>query len=104
MPCLQYPLSLNSEWGYNYLRRKQVKGKENVTTSAGNFECYKLEYLFYSSILQSDYSSYEYISDKGLIKRTCSEDSCIYVYSNTNMDTVATLSYKESLVLTDLNF
>lgn len=80
-PCVvySYPLDIGKEWIYkqytdpSMLIQKKVLSIENVTTDAGTFECYKIQWQYdmnNDSVWDDNIEYYEYASISGLIKRT----------------------------------
>lgn len=78
-PVLQYPLQLGKKWAFAVdvvptgIRKieKEVIGTENVQVPAGEFDCFKLEWLFVENDVQDlNVMRFDYISEQGLVKRT----------------------------------
>ena len=67
----KYPINIGDEWAYStsfVLINKKVIGKEMVSTSAGNFDCYKIQLLYPGGQLDNG-EYYQYVCEKGLIKQ-----------------------------------
>jgi hypothetical protein len=67
---LEYPLEVGKEWvafDELWLQTRKVIGRENITTSAGTFLCYKIEVIgeFWKDFLVW----YDWFSSEGLVKR-----------------------------------
>ena len=76
---LEYPLVANAQWVYRIGTNltgdlaKKVLGQESITVDAGNFDSYKIQWLWdvdNNNEWDDDIIGYEYISTKGLIKKT----------------------------------
>jgi hypothetical protein len=74
----RYPYKAGTMWDFNnstdsILIAKQYLGKESITTPAGTFECYKVEWFWDSNhdgVWDADQEGYDWISpNHGLVKR-----------------------------------
>ncbi len=73
---IKLPISVNDRWTYasptfplNIQIDKEVIGYESVKTASGTFSCYKIRYKYSNSDTFSGIEWYDWISNKGLIKR-----------------------------------
>ncbi|MEA3444380.1 MAG: hypothetical protein U9R19_06590, partial [Bacteroidota bacterium] len=75
----QYPLVLNKTWllrsAQPFSIDKKVIDKVIVSTKIGDFECYKIEYIYEP---EQDWKIYEYVTEKAIVKREIFIDSCSY--------------------------
>lgn len=76
---LEYPLVTNTQWVYRSGTgligdlAKKVLNQESITVAAGDFDSYKIQWLWdvdNNNKWDDDMIGYEYISTKGLIKKT----------------------------------
>ena len=104
---LHYPLSVGDKWLFRdipglFTLHKKVISMEKISVPAGNFECYKIQYLYdFNEDLIYDYdiTFFDYVNEKGLIKRF------IY-YKNTTLtdeegNTIDSVDVIDESVLTD---
>jgi hypothetical protein len=106
---LSYPFKINNEWTYRntFLRiNKKVVSKEIVNISAGQYECYKVQWLYdfsNSGEWSENIQIFDYISSIGLIKRIfLFKDVTISTTSNPNG--FGLMDGKEEMILTGINF
>ena len=75
-----YPIELDNQWnffksvqvGWRYVIDKKVCSKENCSASAGEFSCYKIQWLidfWGKGVWDEDELYFDYIAKEGLIKR-----------------------------------
>lgn len=77
LKSLPYPLEIGKQWVYREVGNpwridKKVLGKENVTVPAGEFNCYKIQWLIDlddNGEWENDMEFFDYICTKGLIRR-----------------------------------
>lgn len=99
---LSYPLQVGKEWVYRAESiageiHKKVISTESVTTSAGTFSCYKIQFLYLDSDQSTKFEFFDYISSKGLIKRTFSSE---VTFTDIEGNVIAVGTFKEDLSLT----
>jgi hypothetical protein len=105
----KYPLKKDLEWTYrsnNFMISKKVIGTEKVTVPAGSFDCWKIQWIYDLSNAGFNIGNvtlYDYVSSKGLVKRTLLiKDARISDINNP--DGGGLLDSKEEIVLTGINF
>ncbi len=109
---LQYPLETGARWDYRTHSspiskiEKVVLGKEQVEVPAGKFECYKIQWLFEYDpewYDQFNVEFYDFVSKKGLIKRTLTYSNVMQVaIDDSTTITINDTTYDE-YVLTGLS-
>ena len=75
---LKYPLEINDVWTYrnpnqSYQISKKIIGVKNIVVPAGKFKCFKIQWLLdinKDEKWDNNILFYDYICDKGLIRRT----------------------------------
>lgn len=108
-PVLVYPLEDEVEWLFNddetLMIWKSLIGRENVTTPAGTFECYKIKWVYEENALFSpeNFEFYDFISEKGLIKRTL-EFKDLAITSPESPEPIGYYDSSDEIILTDINF
>lgn len=78
LQSLKYPLKIGSQWTFRYSGNpwnidKKNLNYERVKVPAGSFTCLKIQWLFdinQDSTWDDDIIFYDYVSEKGLIKRS----------------------------------
>ncbi|MDA3886088.1 MAG: hypothetical protein PF638_10900 [Candidatus Delongbacteria bacterium] len=69
----KYPFHLGKEWVLRqsepWRMTKKVSDLEKLETQAGEFDCWKVEYVYYDSLFDG-YIYYDHISEIGMVKRT----------------------------------
>ncbi|UCD38289.1 MAG: hypothetical protein JSW54_02065 [Fidelibacterota bacterium] len=72
---IQYPLEVGTHWLFStrYIKiDKEVMGKESIQVPAGNFDCWKIQWLYdmnHDEQWDENITIIDYICHKGLIKR-----------------------------------
>lgn len=108
-PVLQYPMIENVEWLFNnegpFVMWKKIVGKEDVRTATGTFNCYKIfrRYEENEFIDPDSFEVYDYVSEKGLIKRTISFKN-IAITSAESPEPIGYYDSSDEYILTDINF
>jgi len=104
-----YPLEVGNEWEFStsYLKIfKEIIGKETINTGFGNYSCYKIQWKYdldSDGIVDDDFIYYEYLSSKGIIKRTLTiKKVAIMTIENPLGVGFADIEYKQ--ILTNTNF
>jgi hypothetical protein len=72
-----FPFKVNNRWNYReqgfpWKMEKEIVGTETITTPAGIFSCYKIQWFWYindTEISDTNITGFDYISNQGLIKR-----------------------------------
>jgi len=107
---IKYPLETGSQWiirqsGNPWRMDKKVLGKETVKVPAGNFNCYKIQWLYdidNNGEWDNDIIFYDYICYKGLIRR--------YIlikdmeWRGENNEYLGLFDFKDESVLTSIDF
>jgi len=69
----KYPFQLGKEWVLRqsepWRMTKRVSDLEKLETQAGEFDCWKVEYVYYDSLFEG-FSYFDHISEIGMVKRT----------------------------------
>jgi hypothetical protein len=103
---LTYPPEPGEEWlmfqGPPFTIHKKIVGKESVSTDAGNYNCYKIQWI-YTGMLDDNIIFYDYVSKKGLIKRSILFKD-ILVSDVENPDGIGYVDASDETILTDINF
>jgi hypothetical protein len=104
----QYPVHANRMWLYadNLFKIwKKVVGEEKVTTSAGSFDCYKILWVYESNeyFPPDDFEIYEYVSDKGIIKKVL-EFRNLAITSAESPEPIGFYDSRDEIILTGINF
>ena len=99
---LKFPLEVNDTWNYinnTFKIDKKVISREIINTVAGSFECFKIQWLYSLPNIEI----YDYISSKGLLKRTLLVKNVIITTAN---DPVGNgyFDIKDEMILTGINF
>jgi hypothetical protein len=107
-PILKYPMVENIEWVLTdemFSIWKKIVGKEHVTTTAGTFNCYKILWIYGENdwFNPADLEIYEYVCEKGLIKRTISFKN-IAITSAESPEPIGYYDSSDEYILTDINF
>jgi hypothetical protein len=103
---LKYPIEVNSQWTYRYPRNpwhieKKIISKEPINVPAGNFECYKIQWLYdmdHNGEWDEEIIFYDYLSSKGLIKRSIS------IFGINEVEPLQSIRAEDISVLTNINF
>ncbi len=105
----KYPLKQDLEWTYRndyFIINKKVVGKETVEVPSGQYDCWKIQWIYDFSntgLFVGSITFYDYVSSKGLIKRTLfMKDVPLTTPGNPNDGGLA--DYKEDIILTGINF
>jgi hypothetical protein len=104
-----YPFEIGKEWIFspNIVKiNKEVIGKETVYTTAGVFECYKIQWKFdfnLDGVFDDDFIYYEYVCSKGLLKTIVTMKN-IKITSEENPDSIGHVDLKYERTLTGSNF
>jgi len=106
---LKYPIKTGSQWTYRFPGKscridKKIISFENVQVPAGNFNCYKIQWLYdkdNDNVWDDDIIFYDYICEKGLIKRSAFFENLI-ITGEQNPEPLALFSSKFELILTKL--
>ncbi|MBL1214905.1 MAG: hypothetical protein HND52_16215 [Ignavibacteriae bacterium] len=105
----KYPFKQDQEWTYRndyFIINKKVIGTEKVELPAGSFDCWKVQWIYDFANTGFNFGNitlYDYISSKGLIKRTLHiKDARISDINNP--DGGGLVDSKEEIVLTGINF
>lgn len=102
---LTYPLEIGEIWtlhdGQPFTIHKTILGTELVSTDVGNFNCYKIQWT-YDSSFADNILFYDYICEKGLIKRTIFFND-ILVRSTDFPDGNGYVDSKDETILTGIN-
>jgi len=106
--AIKYPLAINSQWTYRVVEQrwyidKKIITKEIVQVPAGKFDCYKIQWLYdfdNNSQWDDDIIFYDYICNKGLIKRSMIFKDC--VATNETGDSLGLFDVKDESVLVKL--
>jgi hypothetical protein len=77
LQSLAYPLNIDVQWNFRpssdpWKMDKKVIGKEKINLSLGDFDCYKIKWLYdidENGVWDDDIYIYDYISASGLIRR-----------------------------------
>jgi hypothetical protein len=75
-PVLVFPLTIGKEWTYRtvpFRINKKIVGAENVSTPAGDFACYKIQWFWDingDEKWDSSLTGIDFVNNKGLVKRT----------------------------------
>ena len=105
----KYPLKQDLEWNYRhdyFIINKKVVGKETIELPSGNYECWKIQWLYdFTNTGQfvGNITFYEYVSTKGLIKRILFMKD-VPITSPENPLGEGLMDFKEEIVLTGINF
>lgn len=108
-PVLQYPMIENVQWLFNdddFLRIwKKIVDKEDVRTTAGTFNCYKILRIYEENdfIDPDSFEIYDYVCEKGLIKRTLVFRD-IAIISTESPEPIGYYDSSDEYILTDINF
>ncbi len=78
LQSLKYPIKIGSQWTYTYPGKpwhidKKILNYEKVKVPAGSFNCFKIQWLYdmnHDSVWDNDIIFYDYVCEKGLIKRS----------------------------------
>jgi len=104
-----YPLEVGKEWNFStpYLKMtKQIVGKETINTSFGNYSCFKIRWKYdlnSDGIVDDNLIYYEYLSSKGILKRTLIlKNFTVSTFTNPSGIGSADVKYEENL--TGINF
>lgn len=102
---LAYPPETGKKWtmlqGEPFTIHKSIVGTELVSTEIGNFMCYKIQWTYESSFADN-ILFYDYVCEKGLIKRSVFFNNVII----SNIDSPDGYGYadtKEESILIDIN-
>jgi hypothetical protein len=104
---LRYPLEIGERWIYftpgdNNPSEKEILSFENVTVPAGTFDCYKIQHFFDindDGEWDDDFFHYDYVSEKGLIKRSILLKDLLI--TDQNGDSLGLMDYREEYFLTE---
>jgi hypothetical protein len=103
---LTYPPQTGEEWvlhqGIPFTIHKKLVGIESVLTESGNYNCYKIQYL-YESNFSENITFYDYVCEKGLIKRSLFFKD-VTVSSSESPEGLGLVDSRDESVLTDINF
>jgi hypothetical protein len=103
---LVYPFQIGEEWilhqGSPFTIHKKIVGTESVSTDAGNYKCYKIQWI-YSGDFRDTIIFNDFICEKGLIKRSI-QFKDIIASANDNPDGTGYVDGKDETILTDINF
>jgi len=107
---LKYPLTINSQWTYRYDHNpwridKRVVGKKDIHLDIGTFDCYHIKWIFdfdHDGEWDEDIWIDEYLSDKGMIKRTFSYIGVNYTDENGNP--VESFNMTQEYTLTEIYY
>jgi hypothetical protein len=103
---LKYPPEIGEEWilyqGVPFTIHKKIIGRELVSTVTGNYNCYKIQWI-YSGVTNINVIFYDYICEKGLIKRSILFKDVV-VSSDDNPEGIGYMDSSDETVLTDINF
>ncbi len=103
---LTYPPQIGDEWlfhqGIPFTIHKKILGTESVSTQAGDYDCYKIEWL-YESNFSENITFYDYVCEKGLIKRSILFTDVV-VRSPESPEGLGLVDTRDESVLTDINF
>lgn len=72
--CIKYPVTAGTEWHFSSLGTglniyKKYTRILDVNTPIGNFQCMEIQRIFKTPMADSNLIFYDYLSDKGMIKR-----------------------------------
>jgi hypothetical protein len=103
---LKYPFEISSQWTYRNRYNpwhidKKILGKETIALPAGNFECFKIQWLYdmdHDWQWDKDIVFYDYLHAKGLMKRD------IKIFTKHWDDPSMWQVYEEISELTHINF
>jgi hypothetical protein len=102
-----YPLNVGNQWMDNYYfnMTKKVVGQELISTPAGRYLCYKIlwEHLTADESVDENYKVYEYICQKGLVKKVI-EIKNISITTVEYPDGIGTADVLEEMSVEDINF
>ena len=109
LQSLKYPLKSGSQWTYRYPGNpwhidKKILNYERVKVPAGSFNCFKIQWLFdinQDSVWDDDIIFYDYVSEKGLIKRSILFKDII-VTGEQQPDSIGLIDAKDESILTKL--
>ena len=113
LQSIKYPLSKQvSEWIYRkrgnpILIAKRYVGKETITISSGEYDCYKLQWLYdldNNNVWDENIEFFDYISEKGLIKRSILFKDIRITTPNNPDGSAGYHDMIEESILTDVNF
>ena len=103
---LTYPPQIGDEWilhqGIPFTIHKKIVGTESVSTKTGNYDCYKIQYL-YESNFSENITFYDYVCEKGLIKRNIFFKDVV-VSSPESPEGLGLVDTRDESILTDINF
>jgi hypothetical protein len=106
---LKYPLQQGSQWTYRYPGRpwridKRVLNKEAVRVPAGEFDCYRIKWLYdldNDGSWDEDIIFYDYVCEKGLVKRSISYKD-LYLTREDSPEPLGVYDAKDESVLTNV--
>jgi hypothetical protein len=106
---LKLPLMPDSSWVYKYPTKsdtlqieKVVTGTETLTLTGMKINCYKVDWIFSNDSLYNSYKTTEWLSEKGLMKRTTTYDRVAFL--NENSEPMYEGQYIETLILKSFRY
>ena len=109
LQSLKYPFKLGSQWTYRspgnpWHIEKKILSYETVKVPAGSFNCYKIQWLYdmnQDSVWDDNIIFYDYVSEKGLIKRSILVKD-IMITGEINPEPLGLIDAKDESILTKL--
>ena len=109
LQSLKYPFKLGSQWTYRSPGNprqidKKILSFETVKVPAGSFNCFKIQWLFdinQDSVWDDNIVFYDYVSEKGLIKRSILVKDIIFS-GELNPEPLGLIDAKDESILTKL--
>jgi hypothetical protein len=111
LQCLKYPMKMDNQWTFRFPGNpwhidKRIIGHEKLEVPAGKFDCFKIQWLYDidgNNIWDDDIVLYDYICNKGLIKRSILIKNEIWT-GEQGLDPVGLMDSKIEILLTKSNF
>ena len=99
---LVYPLEEGRTWIYREPNQpfgidKKIIGTEIISTSAGEFNCWKIEWIYTDSLFQ-DIEFFDYIAEEGLVRRIIKSQ---FYIANEIGEIIGTSDFIEEQILVD---
>lgn len=109
LQSLKYPIKIGSQWTYRYPGKpwridKKILNYEKVKVTAGSFNCFKIQWLYdinHDGIWDNDIIFYDYVCEKGLIKRSIIFKDLI-ITGEQSTEPIGLMDCKDESVLTKL--
>lgn len=104
--CIKYPVAAGSEWYFTSFGAgmnvyKKYTGIVDVNTPAGNFQCMQIQKIFRTSVQDTNLVFFDYLSDKGMIKRDYAVKNV--AISNSSGQIIGYLDAKEEYLIELIN-